>query len=156
MEGSLITAEWLFEKCKDGALARLHEWKYPVLCLLNSFQIYIYIFIFIHTPKKKGIADAAGNDGNASMPEQVKRPDPWRKKRMVIYCNLCVTFNTSSICNLLNTSLIMDSRYANRTPKIAIPNKMSHTTLPKGRSAGVSTKIRVNFECEISNLMGLY
>jgi hypothetical protein len=23
--------------------------------------------------------DAAGNDGNASMPEQVKRPNPWRK-----------------------------------------------------------------------------
>jgi hypothetical protein len=27
--------------------------------------------------------DAPGNDGNASMPEQVKRPKPWRK--MVIY-----------------------------------------------------------------------
>jgi hypothetical protein len=23
--------------------------------------------------------DAHGNDGNASMPEQVKRPNPWRK-----------------------------------------------------------------------------
>ena len=23
--------------------------------------------------------DAPGNDGNASMPEQVKRPNPWRK-----------------------------------------------------------------------------
>jgi hypothetical protein len=25
--------------------------------------------------------DALGNDGNASMPEQVKRPNPWRKKK---------------------------------------------------------------------------
>jgi len=27
--------------------------------------------------------DAPGNDGNASMPEQVKRPNPWRKKMMM-------------------------------------------------------------------------
>jgi len=25
--------------------------------------------------------EAPGNDGNASMPEQVKRPIPWRKKK---------------------------------------------------------------------------
>jgi hypothetical protein len=25
--------------------------------------------------------DTAGNDGNASMPEQVKRPNPWRRKK---------------------------------------------------------------------------
>jgi hypothetical protein len=25
--------------------------------------------------------DALGKDGNASMPEQVKRPNPWRKKK---------------------------------------------------------------------------
>ena len=25
--------------------------------------------------------DASGNDGNASMPEQVKRPNPWRRRR---------------------------------------------------------------------------
>jgi len=28
--------------------------------------------------------DAPGNDGNASMPEQVKRPNPWRKMMMII------------------------------------------------------------------------
>jgi hypothetical protein len=28
--------------------------------------------------------DASGNDGNASMPEQVKRPNPWRKMMMMI------------------------------------------------------------------------
>jgi len=29
------------------------------------------------------IVDAPGNDGNASMPEQVKRPNPWRKMMMM-------------------------------------------------------------------------
>jgi hypothetical protein len=28
--------------------------------------------------------DAPGKDGNASMPEQVKRPNPWRKMMMLI------------------------------------------------------------------------
>jgi len=27
--------------------------------------------------------DAPGNDGNASIPEQVKRPNPWRKIMMM-------------------------------------------------------------------------
>jgi len=26
-----------------------------------------------------------GNDGNASMPEQVKRPNPWRKTMTMIF-----------------------------------------------------------------------
>ena len=29
--------------------------------------------------------DALGNDDNASMPEQVKRPNPWRKIMMILY-----------------------------------------------------------------------
>ena len=28
--------------------------------------------------------DAPGNDGNASMPEQVKQPNPWRKMMMMM------------------------------------------------------------------------
>ena len=28
--------------------------------------------------------DAPGNDGIASMPEQVKRPNPWRKKKKMM------------------------------------------------------------------------
>jgi len=28
--------------------------------------------------------DAPGTDGNASMPEQVKRPNPWRKMMMMM------------------------------------------------------------------------
>jgi len=29
--------------------------------------------------KEEETVDALGNDGNASMPEQVNRPNPWRK-----------------------------------------------------------------------------
>ena len=30
---------------------------------------------------EEGIVDAPGNDGKGSMPEQVKRPNPWKKKK---------------------------------------------------------------------------
>jgi len=30
-------------------------------------------------PEDEEIVEAPGKDGNASMPEQVKRPNPWRK-----------------------------------------------------------------------------
>jgi hypothetical protein len=32
----------------------------------------------------KEIVDAPGKDGNVSMPEQVKRPNPWRKMMMMM------------------------------------------------------------------------
>ena len=32
-------------------------------------------------PEDVEIVDAPGNDGNASMPEQVKRPNPWRRRK---------------------------------------------------------------------------
>ena len=35
-------------------------------------------------PGDEEIADAPGKDGNASMPEQVKRPNPWRKIMMMM------------------------------------------------------------------------
>ena len=34
--------------------------------------------------EEEEIVDAPGNDGNASMPEQVKRPNPWRKMTMMM------------------------------------------------------------------------
>jgi hypothetical protein len=40
--------------------------------------------------KEEEIVDATGNDGNASMPEQVKRPNPWRKIIIII---IIVKFN---------------------------------------------------------------
>jgi hypothetical protein len=40
--------------------------------------------------EEEEIVDTLGNDGNASMPEQVNRPNPWRKKMMMmmIRCNM--------------------------------------------------------------------
>jgi len=35
-------------------------------------------------PEDEEIVDAPGNDGNASMPEQVKRPNPRRKMMMMM------------------------------------------------------------------------
>jgi hypothetical protein len=42
-----------------------------------------------HTLEEEEIVDALGNDGNAPMPEQVNRPNPWRKTMMMImmHCN---------------------------------------------------------------------
>jgi len=34
--------------------------------------------------EEEEIVDAPGNDGNASMPELVKRPNPWRKIVIII------------------------------------------------------------------------
>jgi len=34
------------------------------------------------------IVDAPGNDGNVSMPEQFKRPNPWRKKMMMMMMSI--------------------------------------------------------------------
>ena len=44
-------------------------------------------------PEEEGIADDPRNGGNASMPEQVKRPNPWRKMMMMIInkiINYCI------------------------------------------------------------------
>jgi hypothetical protein len=35
-------------------------------------------------PEGEEIVDAPGKDGNASMLQQVKRPNPWRKMMMMI------------------------------------------------------------------------
>jgi len=34
--------------------------------------------------EEEEMVDAPGNDGNASMPEQVKRPNPWWKMMMMM------------------------------------------------------------------------
>jgi hypothetical protein len=36
--------------------------------------------------------DAPENDGNASMPEQVKRPNPWRKKKKKMMMIIIIIF----------------------------------------------------------------
>jgi len=42
----------------------------------NCLRLFIYLFTYS--------VDALGNDGNASMPEQVNRPNPWRKIMMMM------------------------------------------------------------------------
>jgi len=44
---------------------------------------------FLNTPSTTNLeeeetVDAPGNNGNASMPERVKRPNPWRKMTMMM------------------------------------------------------------------------
>ena len=38
-------------------------------------------------PEDEEILDAPGKEGNASMPEHVKRPNPWRKMMMMMMNN---------------------------------------------------------------------
>jgi hypothetical protein len=40
--------------------------------------------------------DAPRKDGNASMPEHVKRPNPWKKIKMIIYKKLYLNFSKFS------------------------------------------------------------
>ena len=42
--------------------------------------------------EEEEIVDAPGNDGNASMPEQVKRPNAWRKMMMMMMINVLCYF----------------------------------------------------------------
>ena len=46
--------------------------------------------------EEEEIVDAPGNDGNASMPEQVNRPNPWREMMMMMI--ICVTLRTVCLC----------------------------------------------------------
>jgi hypothetical protein len=45
--------------------------------------------------EEEEIVDASGNDGNVSMPKQVKRPNPWRKMMtmLMIFLNFLSTRN---------------------------------------------------------------
>jgi len=54
---------------------------------------------FRNTPQttnleEEEIVDAPGNDGNASMPEHIKGPNPWRKMMMI---NINIINNTNII-----------------------------------------------------------
>jgi hypothetical protein len=58
-------------KHKQNWINHLEEWATPDSRNTPSTTIF----------EEEGIVDAPGNDGNASMPKQVKRPNPWRKKK---------------------------------------------------------------------------
>jgi len=52
----------------------MKEWKTPDIRNTPS----------ITNLEEEEILDALGNDGKSSMPEQVNRPNPWRKMMMII------------------------------------------------------------------------
>jgi hypothetical protein len=48
------------------------------------------------------IVDAPGKDGNASMPQQIKRPNPWRKTTtMMIMMMMMILVLSVFISNLI-------------------------------------------------------
>jgi len=51
--------------------------------------------------------DAPGKDGNSSMPEQVKRPNPWRKMMMMMMINMA----TERICDVLSHIFSQDRNF---------------------------------------------
>jgi hypothetical protein len=53
--------------------------------------------------EEEEIVDAPGKDGNVSMPEQVKRPDPWRKMMMIFALFFSIFFNVFTQLALLGT-----------------------------------------------------
>jgi hypothetical protein len=54
--------------------------------------------------EEEEIVDAPGNDGKASIPEQVKRPNPWKKKMMMfISKNVNIDIpGEGSVCGLVH------------------------------------------------------
>ena len=62
--------------------------------------------------EEEEIVDAPGNGGNASMPEQVKRPNPWRKMMMMVYWNRQNTPEKKPMVILLGSSNIKQKRNA--------------------------------------------
>jgi hypothetical protein len=49
--------------------------------------------------KEEEIVDALGNGGNASMPEKVTRPNPWRKMVMMMMMMMMITTKSVEITN---------------------------------------------------------
>jgi len=64
-----------------------------------------------YKPRGRRDRGRPGNDGNASMPEQVKRPNPWRKKMMMLmmtnykllHVDLMILYHQAGISRTLNT-----------------------------------------------------
>jgi hypothetical protein len=52
--------------------------------------------------EEEKIVDALGNDGNASMPKQVNRPNPWRKMMMIMMTFIKTPINALLIRQILN------------------------------------------------------
>jgi hypothetical protein len=63
-----------------------------IIIISSSSSIRCLIIIIIIIIEGEGIVDAPGNDGNASMPVKVKRPNPWRKIIIIIIIILFCCF----------------------------------------------------------------
>jgi len=75
--------------------------------------------------EEKEIVDALGNDGNMSMPEQVNRPNPWRKMMMM---NKSVeTIHEGKAITLRNQQLRTDRKIHNNKPDIIIRDNWKGT-----------------------------
>ena len=61
-----------------------------------------------YKPRGRRIVADPGNDGNASMPEQVKRPNPWRKIIIII---IIISSSSSSSSTSSSSSSIIHARY---------------------------------------------
>jgi len=57
--------------------AEVNAWSYTSIIVHTSLLTYFLASLLTYLL-------ALGNDGNASMPEQVKRPNPWRKMMMMM------------------------------------------------------------------------
>jgi hypothetical protein len=65
--------------------------------------------------------NALGNDGNVSMPEQLNRPNPWRKMMMMMMMNKSVeTIHEGKAITLRNQQLRTDKTNHNNKPDIII------------------------------------
>jgi hypothetical protein len=57
--------------------------------IMGSYCVYVCMYVCIYVCistnlEEEEIVDAPRNDVNASIPEQVKRPNPWRKMMMMM------------------------------------------------------------------------
>ena len=48
--------------------------------------------------EEEEIVDALGKNGNASMPEQFNRPNPWRKMMMMMMILMCLKIKILVLC----------------------------------------------------------
>ena len=60
--------------------------------------------------EEEEIMDALGNEGKASMLEQVKRPNAWRKMMMKIDSQIDQIFRSDKICRTLGMSAMIVSK----------------------------------------------
>ena len=126
--------------------------------------------------EEEEIVDAPGNDGNASMPEQVKRPNPWRKMKTInsvasymfrlptvvifreVFFEIFVTKNAKQVINI--KSQVLNKRFKicvniKKTDKTQYSETSRHDTTTSVRT--VSPQIQhTNTQCSINYFINFY